>query len=75
MEALEPLVGGGIVALNAGDYSPDPDANPRVFPFSSIFISNLKISANWSQKYKDTFSKSVSFGPLIYAMTRSKIYD
>jgi hypothetical protein len=42
MEALEPLVGGGIVALNAGDYSPDPDANPRVFPFSSIFISNPK---------------------------------
>ena len=51
----------------AGEYSTgSADANPGMFPFlpvSFIVISNLNITANWSQQDKDTFSKSVSFGP------------
>ncbi len=51
----------------AGEYSTgSAEANPGMFPFvpvSFIVISNLKITANWSQQDKDTFSKSVSFGP------------
>jgi len=50
-----------------GEYSTgSADANPGMFPFvpvSFMVISNLKITANWSQQDKETFSKSVSFGP------------
>lgn len=52
---------------NIGEYSTgDAVNNPGMFPFlpnSFIVISNLKISANWSQEDKTNFSNSTSFGP------------